>query len=645
MSKIIGIDLGTTNSAVAIYDGKTGKILENQEGKRTTPSIVSFGKDGQIHVGDPAKNQAVSNAENTFYAIKRLIGRSFDDEEVQKMIKTAPFKIVPAKAGNEKSDAWVEIKKPDGTTETMAPAEISAKILLKLKEAAEEKLGEKITEAVITVPAYFDDSQKKATKDAGAIAGLNVRRIVNEPTAAALAFGLDDKKDQTIIVYDLGGGTFDVSVLELGGGLIEVKAANGDTFLGGEDFDRRIVDHILQEFKAETDVDILAMPEAQKQMCLQRIKQAAEDAKKTLSSSTETQISLPFITMKETGEPVNLDVMLTRSKLEDLVKDLIERSEGPCRKALADADLDMSDIDEVVMVGGMTRMPAVKEFVKKTFGKEPNCSVNPDEVVAAGASAQGAILTGELDEVILKDVIPLSLGIRINDGDVETIVPKQHSIPCTIKPEPFGISYDGQDTVRIRICQGERPKFDDNRELGEMVMEIKPGKKEDVKIFIQFDVDANGTLTVSAKDQNGAEIKQTLQANGGLTEDQVAEMMKDAEANKEADEKVRANRAAAAQASGMVSEVDSIKEKDYYKSASEEARKSFNTAAESLKAAVETKNNENIVELVKSFTDAKLKLGESAAAASSETANDDSAPEADAPKKDAAAGKPSAPGM
>lgn len=632
MSKIIGIDLGTTNSAVAIYDGKTGKILENQEGKRTTPSIIAYvDKNGEVDVlvGDPAKNQAVSNAQNTLYAVKRLIGRTYDDPEVQKMKKTAPFKIVKADGDND--DAWVEVN-----GKKLAPAEISAQILMKLKKAAEERLGETISRAVITVPAYFNDSQKTATKDAGRIAGLTVERIVNEPTAAALAFGLDDKKDQKIIVYDLGGGTFDVSVLELGGGIVKVKAANGDTFLGGEDFDRKILDHIAEKFEKESGVDLRTLQdETTRQMAMQRLKEAAENAKKELSSASMTSINLPFIAVVD-GQPLNLQMDMSRVELENLVADLIERSKAPCMQALKDADISISEIDEVVMVGGMTRMPAVKAFVKDVFGKEPNCSVNPDEVVASGASAQGAVLTGEIDDVLLLDVIPLSLSIRLSNGIAEKVVEKQSTIPCSITPEPFTTSVDGQETVRIVIGQGESDMMDGNKILGELVMEIPPAPKGKPQISVTFDVNADGVLTVSAKDQNGREVKATMQANGGLSEQEVEDMMKSAEANREKDAQRKAAIIAASQAEALVEQVETVKEKDWYKSATEEAKEKFNTAAEKLKTAVQAQDKDKMPELVEQFNQAKMDL-----AASGAPSNDDNA-EPEAPKKDANGG-PSGP--
>ncbi len=651
MSKIIGIDLGTTNSAVSVYDPltKNWKILENQEGERTTPSIIAY-KDGKVMVGKNAKNQAVTNAKNTVYAVKRLIGRTIDDPEVQKMMKTAPYKIV--KADNTEA-AWVEI---DG--QKKSPEEISAEILKKLKAAAETKLGEPVTEAVITVPAYFNDAQRKATKDAGRIAGLDVKRIVNEPTAAALAFGLNTQKDQNIIVYDLGGGTFDVSVLEImdldGETSFEVMAANGDTFLGGEDFDRAIIDHILSSYKDQSGVDLTVSDDAKgygdaaREAAMQRIKQAAEEAKKELSSMESASINIPYIAVFD-GQPQNIMMDMSRAELEGLVKGLIERSKEPCLKALADAGLSMSDINEVVMVGGMTRMPAVKEFVKGVFGKEPNCSVNPDEVVAAGASVQGGVLSGEVGNIALMDVIPLSLAVRINGGEAERVVEKQSTIPCSIThPHTFSTSQDGQKSVRIRLFQGESKSCDDPsmQELGELQMEVPPAKAGEIEIEVTVNINADGLITLTAQDNKTkrpftAEIK----TPGGLSEEEIAKRVQMAEATREKVEAEIANANAAASAEAVLKEAEETKEKDWYKDATEEARTAFNTAAENLKTAVESNDNSNMAKLMEDFRNAEMGLTQSTLPETTE-ANDDAPSDEnsteDAPKK---APSPNKPGM
>lgn len=523
MGKIIGIDLGTTNSCLAIMDGETTKVIENAEGGRTTPSIVAFAGDDERLVGQPAKRQAVTNPENTFFAIKRLIGRRFDSAEVKKDMDLVPYKIV--NDGN--GDAWVE-----ANGEKYAPAQISAFILQKLKETAESYLGESVSQAVITVPAYFNDAQRQATKDAGKIAGLEVLRIINEPTAAALAYGLDKEEGKTIVVYDLGGGTFDVSILEIGDGLFEVKSTNGDTFLGGEDFDMRIVDFLVEEFKKENSMDL-----KKDKMALQRLKEAAEKAKIELSSAQATDINLPYITADQTG-PKHLNVKLTRAKLESLVEDLIKRTMDPCAKALKDAGLKASDIDEVVLVGGMTRMPKVIESVEKFFGKAPHKGVNPDEVVAIGAAVQAGVLQGDVKDVVLLDVTPLSLGIETMGGIFTRLIDRNTTIPTT-KSQVFSTAEDNQSAVTIKVFQGEREMATDNKLLGQFdLVGIPPAMRGTPQIEVTFDIDSNGIVKVSAKDKaSGKEHQIRIQASGGLSDDDIEKMVKDAESNAEADKK------------------------------------------------------------------------------------------------------------
>jgi molecular chaperone DnaK len=597
MAKVIGIDLGTTNSCVAVMDGKDTKVIENAEGARTTPSMVAFSDDGERLVGQPAKRQAVTNPTNTLFAFKRLIGRRFDEPTVTKDKGLVPFEIVKGDNG----DAWVEAQ-----GKSYSPSQVSAMILQKMKETAEAYLGEKVEKAVITVPAYFNDAQRQATKDAGRIAGLEVLRIINEPTAAALAYGLDKNDGKTIAVYDLGGGTFDVSILEIGDGVFEVKSTNGDTFLGGEDFDLRLVEYLAAEFKKDTGIDLKG-----DKLALQRLKEAAEKAKIELSSSQQTEINLPFITADASG-PKHLTLKLTRAKFESLVDDLVQRTVAPCKAALKDAGISASEIDEVVLVGGMSRMPKVQEIVKQLFGKEPHKGVNPDEVVAMGAAIQAGVLQGDVKDVLLLDVTPLSLGIETLGGVFTRLIDRNTTIP-TKKSQTFSTADDNQSAVTIRVSQGEREMAQDNKLLGQFdLVGLPPSPRGVPQIEVTFDIDANGIVQVSAKDKGtGKEQQIRIQASGGLSDADIEQMVKDAEANAENDKKRRAGVEAKNQAESLIHSTEkSVAE--FGDKVSEADRKAIEDGIAALKTAIEaeTPDADDIGAKTQTLMEASMKLGQ-----------------------------------
>ena len=607
MGKVIGIDLGTTNSCVAIMDGAKPKVLENSEGARTTPSMVAFTNDEERLVGQPAKRQAVTNPADTLFAIKRLIGRTFQDPTTQKDKDMVPYSIVKADNG----DAWVEAK-----GDKYSPSQVSAMILQKMKETAESYLGEDVTEAVITVPAYFNDAQRQATKDAGKIAGLDVLRIINEPTAAALAYGLEKNDGQTIAVFDLGGGTFDVSILEIGDGVFEVKSTNGDTFLGGEDFDLRLVDYLADEFKKENGIDLKG-----DRMALQRLKEAAEKAKIELSSSTQTEINLPFITADASG-PKHLQIKLTRAKLESLVADLVERTLAPCKKALKDAGLAAGEIDSVVLVGGMTRMPKIQEVVQDFFGKEPNKGVNPDEVVAMGAAIQAGVLQGDVKDVLLLDVTPLSLGIETLGGVFTRLIDRNTTIPPK-KSQVFSTAEDNQSAVTIRVFQGEREMAADNKLLGQFDLVGIPSAPRGVpQIEVTFDIDANGIVQVSAKDKGtGKEQQIKIQASGGLSDDDIEKMVQEAEANRDADQQKKALVEAKNQGESLIHGAEKNLE-EHGDKIGDDDKTAITAAIAELRTALEGEDLEDIEAKTKALTEASMKLGEQIYKAQQEAAGD-----------------------